>query len=134
MAIFKHFYDNGVIGTGKFHFRHYGQIGASGGTVVFTITETGIVKRNYFRIYDGTDTSGMLLYEITNNTSAIPIPLTVNCSTGHLYVNLDTSGVPLVYISNTTGGVTALSGANDRYIEIAVTSSGTIDLQIDYDD
>lgn len=41
MAIFKHFYDNGVISTGKFHFRHYGQIGASGETWVLNETLTG---------------------------------------------------------------------------------------------
>lgn len=104
-----------------------------GGTVVFNIQESGIGKREYFRIYDGTDTSGAVLYEITNSTT-IPSPLTVNCSTGHLYVNLSTYGVPLVRITNTTGGVTATLGPDDTYIEITVTSNGTIGLSIDYDD
>lgn len=107
--------------------------GGSGGTVTFNIQESGIRKREYFRIYDGTDTSGTVLYEITNST-AIPSPLTVNCSTGHLYVNLSTSSVPLVRITNTTGGVTATLGPDDTYIEITVTSNGTIGLSIDYDD
>ncbi len=107
--------------------------GSSGGTVTFNVQESGIGKREYFRIYDGTDTSGTVLYEITNST-AIPSPLTVNCSTGHLYVNLSTYGVPLVHITNTTGGVTATLGPDDTYIEITVTSNGTIGLSIDYDD
>lgn len=109
--------------------------GSSGGTVTFNVQENGIGKRGYFRIYDGTNTSGTLLYEITDSTTAaIPNPLSINCSTGHLYVDILSYGAILTYITGTTGGVTATLGPDDTYIDITVTSNGTIGLSIDYND
>lgn len=104
----------------------------AGSAVVFTISETGISQRYYFRIYDGTDTSGTLLYEITNSTSAIPSPLTVTCSTGHLYVVAD-SPVCSITPSNATGGVTVTSNVYNE-LTLTVTSAGTLYLRIAYDD
>lgn len=104
-----------------------------GGTVVFNIQEEFIAGREYVKIYDGIDTSGTLLYEITNSTSAIPSPLTVNCSTGYLYVDISSTGTIDCTVNNTTGGVTAIAQPAFYRVKITVTSNGTIDLSIRYD-
>lgn len=102
-----------------------------GGTVMFNINESHIEARRFFNIYDGTDTSGILLYSITDSTSAIPNPLNVNCSTGHLCVYTKGRGSTYASVDNMTGGVaTTYTGP---YIIITVTSNGTINLPVDYD-
>lgn len=105
-----------------------------GGTVVFNIThEANILYRRYFRIYDGTDTSGALLYEIADTTTSIPSPLTVNCSSGHLFISVATQGNMYCTADNPTGGVTVQDSVFYVRLTITVTSDGTIDLFIDYD-
>ena len=102
-----------------------------GGTVMFNINENHIAARRFFNIYDGTDTFGILLYGITDSTSAIPNPLTINCSTGYLCVYASGRGSTYASVDNMTGGVaTTYTGP---YIIITVTSNGTINLSVDYD-
>lgn len=102
-----------------------------GGTVMFNINESHIAARRFFNIYDGTDTSGILLYSITDSTSAIPNSLNVNCSTGHLCVYASGRGSTYASVDDMAGGVaTTYTGP---YIIITVTSNGTINLSVDYD-
>ena len=113
--------------------------GSGGGTVTFNITEGSRYSRYYFRIYDGTDTSGTLLYEITNTSTAIPNPLTVDCSTGYLYISLAGSSVYNT-LSNPTGGVSVSApdsavtqGVFYQKLTLKVISNGSINLSIEYD-
>ena len=113
--------------------------GSGGGTVTFNITEGSRYSRYYFRIYDGTDTSGPLLYEITNTSTAIPNPLTVDCSTGYLYISLAGSTVYNT-LSNPTGGVSVSApdsavtqGVFYQKLTLKVISNGSINLSIEYD-
>ena len=102
-----------------------------GGTVMFNINESHIAARRFFNIYDGTDTSGILLYSITDSTSAIPNSLNVNCSTGHLCVYASGRGSTYASVDDMAGGVAITY--TGPYIIITVTSNGTINLSVDYD-
>nr|DAW66812.1 MAG TPA: hypothetical protein [Caudoviricetes sp.] len=106
--------------------------GSIGGTVTFNVSESSVYARDYFRIYDGTDTSGALLYEVTGSSPTIPSPLTVNCSTGNLFVSVHGHGDSYCEGSNATGGVT-ITNAGYQDLTLTVTSNGTIDVYVEYD-
>lgn len=104
---------------------NYNVIAPVGGTVVLTITEDEIRYKSYFRVYDGQDDTGTLLFESTGQV-ATPSPQTLNCQSGYLYFDLSGGLVAIFGGITTTGGVEVLPHDYDDEFVCVVNSNGTI--------
>ena len=62
--------------------------------------------RTSFKIYDGQDTTGTLLFSDTNAGTEVPFPITVTCLSGHLYIVLENDDYGWFNNSSTTGSIT----------------------------
>lgn len=106
----------------------------SGYEVTISFGESHYGYKDYIRIYDGTDDTGVLLYEDTTE-SATPTQ-TIICSSGNIYV---TFGGPFVVF----GTITPSSNITTEGYEDAVTEAwvlfnvagdGTISIHVNYDE
>ena len=102
-------------------------------------SEASPSNKNYFRIYDGQDTSGILLYESTSGNITSPQSLT--CTSGNLcFAICGNGGDPSTGFYSTTGDISPASGSfmssggDPDYVIIAVTGDGTITFDIDWED
>lgn len=109
-------------------------------TINFSITDESHTNYKYaFRIYDGQDNTGTLLYESTSGTTLTPQTLT--CSSGYLTFEFERaeSGDPCSFSFTNTGGVSPAS-ASDHILGVhdetfTITGNGTITIDyIDWDD
>lgn len=56
--------------------------------------EYSVANKGYYRVYDGQDTSGTLVYENTDSTNLTPSPQKIKISSGHFYIDCkSTNGV-----------------------------------------
>ena len=104
-------------------------------SVNITLNETAINLRDYFRIYDGQNTSGTLLYEKTG-TSGYVGTQTVTCKSGYLYFTAHSNSGG--YAATFGGGFSNLVnvvaiGAYEAYAQAQILGNGSATLSLEYD-
>jgi len=115
---------------------------SSSHTVTLTISnESNTNNKEYFRVYDGQDTTGTLLLD-SGSRVATPTPNTLSCSSGYITLAIcGYGGDPSTGNITTSGGISPASasiyssGNDPDLITFEVTGDGTIAItNIDWED
>lgn len=106
----------------------------AGGTVTLTVTEYRTEGADEFKVYDGRDNTGTLLYD---ETSQLIGTQTLNCQSGYLYIEV--IGLPTLYVYdvNTSSDISYEDAGSEEGLEkmlFTVNADGTISMTINWDD
>lgn len=101
--------------------------------ISFTSTIYNENAKNYFRIYDGQDNTGTLLFENLPGTTLANLNVDITCTTGFLSFYVD--GPAISYSGTATTGISPSPFESYNLSYFTITSDGTITITfIDFDD